>query len=86
MDFNVSAENEEWSTNIDLELKQKIADVSIQPAELQVKMDDAIGRGNFGVIYLGQLYRDDKFTTVAVKTLRGNYLLCIKFFSRASTY
>lgn len=73
--FLISVEDGEWFANINLDLKQKITEISIESNDLQAKLDVPIGRGNFGVIYLGQLRRGDKLTTVAIKTLKGSSLL-----------
>lgn len=54
-----------------MDLMTKLDDLTIDPEELKVKLEDPIGQGNFGVIYLGQLIRDEKYTTVAVKMLKG---------------
>lgn len=74
----VSGESIDWPMDLDYEVEEKLKELSIEPQNLSVQQSEPIGRGNFGVIYMGQLLKDDKCITVAVKTLRGEYphVLC----------
>ena len=57
--------------DLDYDIEEKIKDLTIEPQYLRVEDSEPIGRGNFGIIYMGQLLKDEKCVTVAVKTLRG---------------
>lgn len=61
--------------NLNLDLSTELQDMNITPDELKINKDEIIGQGHFGIIYMGQLYRDDRYTKVAVKTLKGEIKL-----------
>ena len=61
----------DWSTDMDLTTKEKIEDMTIEPKYLRLRENEPIYGGNFGIIYMGQLFRNDMCITVNVRTLRG---------------
>lgn len=67
-------ETSECIADLNADLKEQISDLSIDPKDLELRMEDPIGQGNFGIIYMGQLRQDEKLITVAVKTLKGKLL------------
>ena len=79
--FKVSGESFDWSIDLNFDIEEKLKQLAIEPQYLSVHQSEPVGRGNFGIIYMGQLLRADKCITVAVKTLRGecpHVLHCIK--------
>ena len=80
--FVLAPENDECLLSLSEDLKAKLSSLDIKPDELKVDLENSIGRGNFGVIYMGELCRDEQCTTVAVKTLRGNAPTLLKLLKK----
>ncbi|XP_067947924.1 uncharacterized protein [Watersipora subatra] len=68
--IRIYREDDEWLVHINIDLKAKLNPLLIEPESLKLKNQEPIGEGNFGKIYLGQLYKDRQVKTVAVKTLK----------------
>ena len=58
---------------LDGDLKDRVRDCNLP--EEKLRLEKAIGSGSFGMVYRGQLEKEKGCIVVAVKTLKGKWLL-----------
>ncbi|KAF6021994.1 MET [Bugula neritina] len=60
-----------WYSHIDGDLKARLQPLIIKQDMIKVNRKTAIGKGNFGAVYTGQLLQENSIKTVAIKVIKN---------------